>query len=215
MNHKQEHRANASRGSKAALGFRAHSGWAVAVTVAGSLKVPQVIDRRRIGLVDPTSPGTVQPYHTVREWNLTRASRFIERSGQQSRRLACEAVRAIVEALAERGYCVVGCGLLLGAGRLGTSLGEILASHVMIHTAEGEFFRNALRQAAEMCGLAVVEIKEREAWSHCAAEMRVPSEAIVQRLKEIGRTVGRPWRQDEKLATLAACLALAQILDRS
>ena len=38
----------------AALGLRAHSGWAALVAVAGTRGAPAVIDRRRIELADPT-----------------------------------------------------------------------------------------------------------------------------------------------------------------
>ena len=79
----------------------------------------------------------------------------------------------------------------------------------MIHTAEGEFFRAAIRRANETCGLAVTGIREREILNRGVAELGLPLEEIQRRMFDIGRPIGPPWRQDEKLATLAAWLILA------
>ena len=79
----------------------------------------------------------------------------------------------------------------------------------MIHTAEGEFFRAAIRRANEACGLLVTGIKEREILNRGVSELGFPLEEIQGRMLELGRSIGPPWRQDEKLATLAGWLILA------
>jgi hypothetical protein len=58
-------------GDPVAIGFRCHSGWAVAVTVGGSTRAPRVIDRQRIALLDERLPR--QPYHAVAEFGADRA----------------------------------------------------------------------------------------------------------------------------------------------
>jgi hypothetical protein len=80
----------------------------------------------------------------------------------------------------------------------------------MIHTAEGEFFREAIRHASEACRLPVTGIREREIHSAGAAEFGLPLETIQRRVLELGRSIGPPWRQDEKLAALAGWLTLAR-----
>ena len=47
----------ASSTPPAALGLRAHSGWAALVVVAGPRSSPAVVDRRRIELIDPRFRG--------------------------------------------------------------------------------------------------------------------------------------------------------------
>ena len=79
----------------------------------------------------------------------------------------------------------------------------------MIHTAEGEFFRAAIKRANETCALPVTGIKEREILNRGVAELGLPVEEIQGRMLELGRPIGPPWRQDEKLATLAGWLILA------
>src|SRR5664279_4197420 len=49
--------------SRAAVGLRAHSGWAAAVTVGGEATAPVLLDRRRLALADDATPRPVQPYH--------------------------------------------------------------------------------------------------------------------------------------------------------
>jgi hypothetical protein len=45
--------------------------------------------------------------------------------------------------------------------------------------------------------------------TRCKAELRLSSERVTRMLAEMGRALAPPWRQDEKLATLAAWLVLA------
>ena len=49
-------------GMRTALGFRAHSGWAALVAVAGTIDALRVLERRRIVIADPEMPGSKQPY---------------------------------------------------------------------------------------------------------------------------------------------------------
>ena len=180
--------AKVARAKPAALGFRAHSGWAAAVVVGGSPGSPVVLDRRRIELIDSTIPG--QPYHAAAEMSFSEAERFIAQCIRRTHRLACQAVKSVVDELRERGHTIVGCGLLLGSGRLLTTLAATLASHTMIHTAEGELFRDALKHAAEKCGLPLVGVKEREAYTRAASELKVAERDLPARLNALGKQIG-------------------------
>ncbi len=194
--------------ANAALGFRAHSGWAALVAVAGPPYSPAVIERRRVELADP-GPDSAQPYHAAAELDLKEAEQFVRRCADRARLLAQEALRAVVDDLRKKGHVVVGCGLLLGSGRPATTLAATLASHALIHTAEGQLFREALTHASERCGLPVTGVRERELFARAAAELGVPADELQLKVTELGRPLGPPWRQDEKYAALAGWLALA------
>ncbi len=195
--------------TRAALGFRAHSGWAALVVVAGSPRSPAVIDRRRIELVDPRTPGGKQPYHAAERLDLKKAEELVRRCTDEARRLARQALRTAMDDLREKGHDVVGCGILLGSGRPATTLAATLASHALIHTAEGELFRDVLARASDHCGLPVMGVRERELYVRGAAELRIPGDELQRRLTEMGRPLGPPWTQDEKHAALVGWLALA------
>ncbi len=191
----------------AALGLRAHSGWAVLVVVSGSQRLPAVIDRRRIELVAPGIPK--QPYHAAEKLDLKEAEKLVRRCTATARSLARRAFRAVTNDLRENNVELIGCGLLLGSGRPTTTLSATLASHALIHTAEGELFREALAHASEHCDLAVTGVRERELYQRGAAELRIPAEELRRRVAELGRPLGPPWRQDEKNAAMVGWLTLA------
>jgi hypothetical protein len=193
----------------AAIGLRAHSGWAALVTVAGSLRSPVVLDRRRIVLADAAIAGSKQPYHAAEGLPFEDAERLLRCCQESSALLARQAVGQAVDDLTRRGYRAVAAGLLLASARPLPDLAAVLASHALIHTAEGEMFRNVLVLAGEDFGLPVLKVKERELAGHSAAVLEVPTEALPARLAAIGKTLGPPWRQDEKYAALAGWLALA------
>lgn len=195
----------------AALGFRAHSGWAVLVAVAGDQHMPDVIGRRRLDLVHADSPGAKQPYHAAAEMDFAKAEKFIARAMENTREMAQEALTPAIDGLRAKDYQPVTCGILLASGRPLPDLKSTLASHPLIHTAEGELFRNALMRASEASGLQVIRFKEREVFDRASAALHLSSTEITRRLGEMGRAIGPPWRQDEKLATVAAWIALASL----
>lgn len=200
---------NATR--RAALGFRAHSGWAALVVVTGSAGAAAVLERRRIQIADPRMNGSLQPYHAAKEMQLAEAEAFLDRCGAATRRMAETAVREAVAQLAGKGYTVAGACVLLGSGRPATSLAATLRSHPMIHTAEGDFYRDALKAACESCGLPVLGVKEKELVRQAAVALNIAADQLQLRAAELGKSIGPPWRQDEKLCAIAGWLALGNL----
>jgi len=195
---------------RAALGLRAHSGWAAAVVIAGPLEAPVVLDRRRLLLADEEElPGSKQPYHAAEEHELPDASRMIERYVADARRRTWEGLRGTLEAAAAAGHSIGRCGLLLASGRPLPGLAQILASHALIHTADGEHFREAFTSAAKRLSLKVTAVREREVEARAAGAAGVSAEELRGRIAGLGKPLGPPWTQDQKLATLAGLLALA------
>ena len=192
-----------------ALGFRVHSGWASAVAVGGDARSPVALDRRRIELADRSVAGSVQPFHAAQRLDLKKAERLIERCRESTDILAENGLRAMITDLGKKGVQVVGASIVLASGRTLGTLESTLASHALIHTAEGEFFRDAVRRAAGKCSVSVTGIKEREILEHGSGALGLAASEIQEHTVEMGRALGPPWRQDEKLAALAAWLVLA------
>jgi len=182
---------------RTALGFRAHSGWAAVVAAGGTVDAPHVLERRRIVIADPDMPGSRQPYHAATELPLTLATDLVRKAIESSRALALEAIDATWRTLRSRGHEVAGCAVLTGSGKPLPELEKILASHALIHTAEGALFREALLWAARECGLRAA----------CVSEKGLDSEAL-RRLGTLGKAIGPPWTQDQKYAALAALVTL-------
>jgi len=148
-----------------------------------------VISRRHVNLAGSGPPRTVQPYHAARGLSLPDAEKAIERAASRARTLAGDAIREVLTH-----QDLVGCGLGLDPEVRLPSLATILASHPLLHAAEGQLFRVAIADAARDCGLMVMALPEKELRRHLPAAVK---------------PLGPPWREDEKLATAAALLALA------
>jgi len=195
----------------AAAGLRAHSGWTALVAVCLEKGEPVVLCRKRVELVKKFSYKYRQPYHTAAKLPFVEGRAFIGEVNREARGLASRALRGMQAELAKKGHRLNHCGLLLASGRPLPSLEKILASHALIHTADGELFRGALEHASAKCGAKVFRIRERELMERGEEVLRLNEDTLFGRLTELGRGLGSPWSQDEKLAALAAWLALCDI----
>jgi hypothetical protein len=93
---------------RAAIGLRAHSGWAALVAVAGTVDAVRLLERRRIIIADPEIPGSKQPYHAAAELPYPQAEALVRQAIDSSRALALETLSATVQALRSRGHEVAG-----------------------------------------------------------------------------------------------------------
>lgn len=193
---------------RVAIGCRAHSGWTALVAIGGSPGSPEVILRRRIENCDPEIPGSKQPFHAAERLKFPDAKEFLKQCTASTRLLSRQAFKTVIDELQRKNYEAVACGVVLGSGRALPALEAILASHALIHTAEGEFYRNALVEAGQHCGLPVTGVKERELFERGAAQLHLPVNQVERCIAELGRPIGPPWTQDQKYAALVAWLAL-------
>ena len=191
---------------RAALGFRAHSGWAAMVALREPAAAPLVIQRRRVELAGSLPR---QPYHAATEMRLDEAAAFIQECRVAATANAARALGSAVADLKDKGLEIAGAVVLAASGRPIPDLAATLASHPMVHTAEGQLYRDALKNACELRGLPVTLVKEKE----LPARLGLPMPDVERRLREMGEAIGPPWRQDEKLSAMAAWLLLLQAED--
>jgi len=194
---------------RAAIGFRVHSGWAAMVAVSLEDGAPVVLHRRKLLLVKTFSYTFRQPYHTAEKMPLGDAAEFVRGVEKESRELALSGLRALEKELESVRYKVRGCALLLASGRKLPEFEKILASHALIHTADGELFREAIRCACRHAKLPLAATTERELLTSAATRLKKKPEFLNRQVAALGKSLGPPWTQDEKLATLAAWLTLA------
>jgi hypothetical protein len=192
----------------AALGFRSHSGWTALIALAVTKGAPSILARQRVHLVETFTYEFRQPYHTAEKKPPDEARAVITRAQAEARRLAFRAIHDLQADLRAQGYELARCGLLLASGRPLPALPQILASHSLIHAADGELFREALLHASARCGLKALTIKERELLDSASRTLRIKPGDLTRRIADLGRALGSPWTQDEKLASLVAWLAL-------
>ena len=149
---------------------------------------------------DPGSPPFV--YHAARKLSLKAAERFIAEAAEESRKKALATLKSTIADLESREYEVACAGIIIANRPLDAALDKILANHTLIHTAEGELYRGAIKRACESLKIPVVEIR--------SAELQARAPLTVEKLSRIGKTAGPPWSRDQKDSLLAALLALVE-----
>jgi hypothetical protein len=199
---------------QAAVGFRVHSGWSAFVAVSLEKGAPAVLSHQRPQLVETFSYKFRQPYHTAERMRFADADKFISGVRADAERRAYGFLLAVQADLEKRGYHLDRSCLLLSSGRPLPDLEKILQSHALIHTADGELFRDSIRCASARCGLQVACTKERELLDHCSEAFSLTPDELLRRATQLGRPFGSPWSQDEKYAALAAWLVLASSQNR-
>lgn len=157
-----------------AMGISIHTGWAACVVVAGSLKEPAIIANERIDILGDSERFC---FHMAADMKLAAAEKWL---ASVRRKALANAKKALAPLLARD---VAMCAIVAKDGNPGT-LETILASHPRIHTAEGCFYRDVLREACT-----------------------VPVQLVAPRsldISTIGKLSGPPWGRDQKMAALAA-----------
>ncbi|MBV8152757.1 MAG: hypothetical protein JO101_11165 [Candidatus Eremiobacteraeota bacterium] len=171
-----------------AVGFRVHSGWAAASIVAGTIDAPRILRRCKVVLAPSAAEEFTQPYHVAAKQDPEGARAVIARAERSAQRLAMDGLRELLESAP-----VSACAIVTSRARLPDDLASILASHALVHAAEGNLFREALARAAVAYAFDVERFVEQD---------------LAPLLDCLQVSPGPPWTKDEKLASLAGLLAL-------
>jgi hypothetical protein len=189
-----------------AIGFRIKSGYAIAVVLAGPAKSPTVVGRHVVDLCDPDAAETKQPYHdgfgTENEdpREIARRIKIIQRCAKKSVSRLIDDVRGGAAARAD-----LRAGLVVGSVIDPQQVGN---PHIRAHANEGKLFRTVVEDALAAHGIACDVIVEKQLAAKALAGLGRTDAEIKQALAAFGKTIGGPWRAEEKAATTAAWLAL-------
>jgi hypothetical protein len=195
-------------GDRATFGFSVHTGWAAMIAVAGTPAAPVILDRSLVEMIpdsDRDPPRFV--YHAGQELSLIAAERYIREATEKSRANALAALKAAIAELGKRGHDIVASGIIVSGRPLDADLAAILKSHTLVHTAEGELFRGAIKSASEKLKIPVTEIPARDLPARAARVLKIPEAELPGRLAKVGRSAGRPWSKDQKDSFLVALIA--------
>jgi hypothetical protein len=206
-----------------AIGFRIKSGYAIAIVVAGPATSPTAVGRHIVELCDPDAAETKQPFHDgfgtenqdPRE--IARRVKIVERCAKRSVGDLIEEVRRMsasaspgakasdrsAKASAERSE--LRAGLVVGSVIDPRQVGN---PHIRAHASEGKLFRTAVADALESHGIRCDVIVEKQLAAKASAGLGRGDAEIKKTLTAFGKTLGGPWRAEEKAAATAAWLAL-------
>ena len=193
----------------ASIGLSSHSGWAALVALSGPAQAPALVLRSRLVLADPGDTSAKQPFHAAEGMPFAKAKVFIGAAIADARRRARREIGAALREMKKGGSDPARCAVLVASGRPLPPLESVLASHALIHAAEGDHFRDALADAAEHHGLEAVRVPRKDLAERASEALSAPAEKLSARLATLGKSAGPPWGQDQKLAALAAWMCLA------
>jgi hypothetical protein len=187
-----------------ALGFRVKSGWAAAVLLAGPVESPQLLDRRVVQLCDPGIPESKQPYH-AKMGTLQTDDAKVERLRKVVVGAAQKSVLELIKDFQSDDRQISRANLVVGSD---IDPARIANDHIRAHALEGRLFRTVLANALNRSGLNCSVIVERNAYKQAGEVLKKSEKQLKQALTQLGRAMNGPWRADDKLACLAAWLAL-------
>jgi hypothetical protein len=194
----------------AAIGCRAHTGWAVLVVVAGGIEHPEILFRGRVELADPTGQVRRNVYQAARAMEPADAAPLVEAAERIAAERAATALERTAHDAADAGVVLRSCAVVVGAFPARARLESILASHALAHAAEGRLYQRALLQGAESRGLDSIAVAKQSIWEQGESALGIAGDELRRWIDQLRREVGPPWAQDQKLAALAAWIALAR-----
>jgi hypothetical protein len=189
----------------AGLGFRVKSGWAMAVLLAGPLDSPKLIQCRAVLLSDPKIPQSKQPYHAALELPEKEAKAVVRKLTKAVKDAAKKSVRELLNQASELKHEVRGAGLVVGSLVDPATLHN---EHIRAHGLEGLLFRVALERALEAREISCKVLLEKTAYATASPVLGKSAADAKKMIAALGESHDGSWRAEEKLAALAAWMAL-------
>lgn len=191
--------------TKAAIGFKARTGRAIAVVLSAPATAPQLISRSELILYDQRQPATYQPYHEVMELPWNQSEQKVKPLLRAIEKIAVKELAQLIHELRAQGLTIVGVGV---AGSADRDLARIGNYHIRAHAAEGILFRRVLESAAEANGINHRTFGEKTLLAQACKERSVTAAHLNKQLKSLGQSAGPPWRAEHRTAATAAWLML-------
>ena len=188
----------------AALGFRVKSGWAAAVLLTGTARSPQLCDVRRIELSDPQHPETRQPYHAAMG-KLERDARKINQRVDVVRGIAQQSIATLLAGYRRQNLRIRRAALVVGSQ---IDPDSIANPHIRAHAFEGRLFRSVLEESLRAHRIRANILIERHAYALAVEELKQTNQNVRRKIQNFGGEMETPWRAEQKLAAVAAWLAL-------
>jgi len=189
----------------AALGFRVKSGWAAAVLLTGSARSPRLCDVQRIDFSDPQLPETRQPYHAGMG-RLETDTKKISRRVDVVRRITKKSIAKLLAGYRQQNFTIKRAALVVGSQIDPRSVAN---AHIRAHALEGQLFRSVLQRSLHGHGIRTEVLLAREAYGKAAVELKQSNENVRRAIQNFGQHTEGPWRAEQKLAALAAWVALS------
>ena len=185
-----------------------HAGWAHLVCVAAPGRVPAVIARRRVTLIDSGLPR--QPYeHESVGLKEDQGNALIAQVRRSIAVRTSDALTRIVTELA-RSYAVVALAIRKPPfADLPETVAAVWKSYRLQCAADGMLYQLAICRAARQLGLDVHMCRRGEETSLAAEQLGMTLREVEDFVSRSGRPAGPPWTQEHRRAYAAGIAVLA------
>lgn len=206
----------ANHPQRTSLGLRACKGGAVLVCLALADDEPRVMASTLLKTSVEGDRLSYEPFKVAAEMPYAapgkpsaEALAAVEEGRRRQEQLAAKNLQDLLLEWAKAGHQPTAAGLLVNrAGWITDLLEYSLAWPEHIPVAELLAVRDALRFALAQCSLDAVELDEKSLQDVATETLGISPEQITAKLKSLGTDIGKPWRREQKLACLAAWMAI-------
>jgi hypothetical protein len=196
------------KGAPCVVSVADHTGWAHLVCVAPHGRVPAVIERRRVTLIDRGLP--TQPYeHDTLAMREDDAQDLIARVHESVSSCTSKALDRLISELAPATTVVALAIRTPPFPSIPKDVAAVHASYQLRCSADGMMYQQAFCHAAKRLKLAVQLCTRGEEATLAAKELGVTPADVERFITQSGRPVGPPWTAEHRRAYAAGIAALA------
>jgi hypothetical protein len=203
--------------TRVGLGFRALKGGSVVVGIAADGSEPRILWSSFLATASAGDRLSLEPYHVAAAMKRApgggasaEAKAAVAEGCKRQGKLATAGLKDIINDLRKSGAEIAAVALLINrAGWIDDLLDYSLAWPDHPPVAEGLAVRDALRTSLRRLNLAVTEWDEKSLFDAASKHLGIKDAKIEAHLRALGQEAGRPWRKEQKLAALAAWIAIS------
>jgi hypothetical protein len=191
------------------VGVADHNGWAALVSVSVKDGSPEVVDRRRVELIEPGLPK--QPYeHETVGMNVVEAERLVQEVRESAVHCAERALSRLRSGLGTAREIVSIALRTAPLPRLPGTVKEVHASWYLIARADAMVYHDALCTSAASLGIKVATFARGDERPRAAEATATKEERLGRFLSGLRESLGPPWQQDHQAAAARAIAALGR-----
>jgi hypothetical protein len=196
------------RGAPCVVSVSEHAGWAYLICVAVSGRVPVVVARRRVTLIDPGLPKMPYEHESV-GMKEAEANALIARVRRSIVARTTLALRRVMTELSPA-YSAVALAIRKPPfPELPGTVSAVWQSYRLQCAADGMLYQLAICHAARQLGLEVQLCGRGDETARAAQCLSVTPRAVEEFVTGRGRPAGPPWTQEHRRAYAAGIAALA------
>jgi len=177
----------------------------MAVLLVGPANAPKLVKCQAVLLSNPKIPQSKQPCHAALDLPEKEGKALTKKLGRIVAGAAKKSVHELLKQASKEGHGVVGAGLVVGSLVDPATLHN---EHIRAHGLEGQLFRTVLEDALGAQKISYKVHVEKNAYTAASSVLRKSPAEAKRLIAGLGESHEGSWRAEEKLAALAAWVAL-------